>query len=363
MRRDGARTKKIVVDGDGIAENIAEEDRLSGEGSEEEVAYGTRSRVKKNLLCKNLLDQTKELCYQHSPVYKDFDSMFQKIYTRFVHWELFDDEDIHMAGLSLKVMANSGQIVNLVLEKNMRRLIKVYDDNEMVASSRLAISECFFVIAKNIGLRKIFLQQSFHRMLCKNALAVVNEANHSHTSRRLELYITTVKLLCLVVTAKTTKFYIPGETNLVERLRKRAFDCGTYTLLTYIFKELKASAEHNAKFQEVRDYIREKVLNYAELGDLHYHVRLIKFMQERPVEETENSAAKSKGNSNEGEEESKDDDLILEKIQDENEAPSTQQKRPQLRMNANSGMAGAVYSPKASGIGKGKGMKKANSSL
>jgi len=56
MRRDGVRSKKLVADGDGIAENIAEEDRLSGEGSEEEVAYGTRSRVKKNLLCKNLLD-------------------------------------------------------------------------------------------------------------------------------------------------------------------------------------------------------------------------------------------------------------------------------------------------------------------
>ena len=83
--------------------------------------------------------------------------MFQKIYTRFVHWELFDDEETHMAGLSLKVMANSGQIVNLVIEKNMKRLIKVYDDNEMIASTRIAISECFFIIAKNISLRKIFL--------------------------------------------------------------------------------------------------------------------------------------------------------------------------------------------------------------
>lgn len=80
---------------------------MSGEGSDEEV-HGRNFRAKKNLLCKNLLDQTKELCYQHSPVYKDFDSMFQKIYTRFSNWELFDDEDIHIALLSLKVMANSG---------------------------------------------------------------------------------------------------------------------------------------------------------------------------------------------------------------------------------------------------------------
>ena len=159
-------------------------------------------------------------------------------------------------------------------------------------------------------------------MLCKNALKVVAEANHSHTSRHLDLYITTVKLLCLVVTAKTTKFYIPGETNLVERLRKRAFDCGTYTLLTYIFRELKAAAEHNGKFQEVRDYIREKVLNYAELGDLHYHAKLIKFLQDRPADDNDNSAVKYKSTTNDGDEESKDDDQIREKIQDENELPS-----------------------------------------
>ena len=63
------------------------------------------------------------------------------------------------------------------------------------------------------------------------------------------------------------------------------------------------------------------------------------------------------------EEESKEiDDTIIERIQDENENPSIQSKRPQLRMNANSGMAGAVYSPKTS-TAKSKSMKKASSSL
>ena len=83
--------------------------------------------------------------------------MFQKIYTRFVHWELFDDEETHMAGLSLKVMANSGQIVNLVMDKYMKRLIKVYDDNEMITSTRIAIAECFFIIAKNCGTMPLLL--------------------------------------------------------------------------------------------------------------------------------------------------------------------------------------------------------------
>ena len=104
--------------------------------------------------------------------------MFQKIYTRFVHWELFDDEDIHMAGLSLKVMANSGQIVNLVNDKNMKRLVKVYDDPEMMACTRIVIAECFFIIAKNIGLRKIFLSQHLNRLLCKNSLKLLDSKNH-----------------------------------------------------------------------------------------------------------------------------------------------------------------------------------------
>ena len=54
-RHGGLRSKNIIENGDGIAEKIAEEDRLSGEGSDEEVA-GRNFRVKKNLLCKNLLD-------------------------------------------------------------------------------------------------------------------------------------------------------------------------------------------------------------------------------------------------------------------------------------------------------------------
>lgn len=34
--------------------------------------------------------------------------------TRFVDWEIFEDKEIYMACQSLKVVANSGQIVNLV---------------------------------------------------------------------------------------------------------------------------------------------------------------------------------------------------------------------------------------------------------
>lgn len=45
----------------------------------------------------------------------------------------------------------------------------------------------------------------------------------------------TVKLLCIICTVKTSRFYIPGETNLVERLRKSSFDKGIFATLTYLF--------------------------------------------------------------------------------------------------------------------------------
>jgi len=41
-------------------------------------------------------------------------------------WLLFDDEEIMMAGNSLKLMANSGQLVNLVTEANMGKLFNLF---------------------------------------------------------------------------------------------------------------------------------------------------------------------------------------------------------------------------------------------
>lgn len=63
------------------------------------------------------------MCYKNSAVYKDFDSIFAKIETRLQNWELFEDEEILNAGQSLKIMANSGMIVNLVQDKNFLKLL------------------------------------------------------------------------------------------------------------------------------------------------------------------------------------------------------------------------------------------------
>ena len=52
-------------------------------------------------------------------MYKDFDTMFSKVINRFTDWELYEDDEIQMACQALKVMANSGQLINLSVEKNM----------------------------------------------------------------------------------------------------------------------------------------------------------------------------------------------------------------------------------------------------
>lgn len=78
-------------------------------------------------------------------------------------------------------------------------------------------------------------------------------------------------------TVKTNRFYIPGETSVSERLRKSSFDCGTFSMLTYVLKKLK----DQAPFTEIKTYIREKVLNWLELNDLYYHAKILKLLKEQ----------------------------------------------------------------------------------
>ena len=78
-----------------------------------------------------------------------------------------------------------------------------------------------------------------------------------------------VKLLCSLATVKTTRFYIPGETNDSDELRKEAYDKGVYITLNLIYKDTKEKLPSSHKF------IWEKVLNLIELSDLQYHQKVI----------------------------------------------------------------------------------------
>lgn len=93
MSQGDEETRKI--------EEVEEENKSENTEGEEE-ANGVRNinivQQKKNFLTKSLLDQTKELCYKHSAYYKDFDSIFAKIESRFSNWEIFEDDEILQAG-------------------------------------------------------------------------------------------------------------------------------------------------------------------------------------------------------------------------------------------------------------------------
>lgn len=58
----------------------------------------------------------------------------------------------------------------MVSDANMQKLFNLYDQDEMVTEARIAIGEAFLAIAKNIGLRKLFLRPDYHAILMKNCL-------------------------------------------------------------------------------------------------------------------------------------------------------------------------------------------------
>lgn len=81
---------------------------------------------------------------------------------------------------------------------------------------RLAIINCFNLIAKNIGLRKVFLKPNIIHILLNHAVILCEK---EVIEKEFPIKFETIRLLCTLCTVKTNRFYIPGETNIVERLR------------------------------------------------------------------------------------------------------------------------------------------------
>jgi len=69
--------------------------------------------------------------------------------------------------------------------------------------------------AKNSGLRRNFLKVGIVHSFIKCALSEVDKIS----SKNIDLLEKVVKLLCVLSTVKTTRFYIPGETNNTDSLR------------------------------------------------------------------------------------------------------------------------------------------------
>jgi len=144
----------------------------------------------------------------------------------------------------------------LCRDDHIAKLVALLDQEELVASVRLAIANTFLIIVKNLGLRKIFLKREYLNSLSKLSLSILEEQENPN-KRLAEIGIVIVKALCTMCTVKTNRFYIPGETSLAESLRKKSFDTGIMTLLTHIHANLNATF-----FKETKTYIQEKVLQY-----------------------------------------------------------------------------------------------------
>ena len=90
-------------------------------------------------------------------------------------------------------------------------------------------------------------------VLLKHALILIDDKELTERTRKIKEE--TVRLLCILCTVKTNRFYIPGETKLVERLRKEAFDKGIFATLTYLYHNLDSRSEN---LNEIRNHIKEK---------------------------------------------------------------------------------------------------------
>ena len=89
--------------------------------------------------------------------------------------------------------------------------------------------------------------------------------------------IFSIRILCLLSTVKTNRYYIPGETSISERLRKRSYDSGTFSLLVHLHINLKSDT-----FKEVRLEIMDKIINFFNEQDLSYHKRVLKLLSQNP---------------------------------------------------------------------------------
>lgn len=121
---------------------------------------------------------------------------------------------------------------------------------------RLAVVESFhFIVNKYITQRERFMSNKYLESLMKQSLQIIEflqtSAGNSHFYDLCKL---SIHVLCILCSAKTTKFHIPGETNISEILRKKAFDCGILSILTFINSHLSFKTKDQA-LKDLKEYI------------------------------------------------------------------------------------------------------------
>lgn len=63
----------------------------------------------------------------------------------------------------------------MIQERHLMKLIVIYDTSDMPIDVRLAVVESFHLIAKNIGLRKVFMRSQVLHILIKHTLGLLDD--------------------------------------------------------------------------------------------------------------------------------------------------------------------------------------------
>lgn len=79
-----------------------------------------------------------------------------------------------------------------------------------------------------------------------------------------------ITYICQLCSAKINRYYIPGETVELDRLRKKAIERGILTVLTLLMHSSNLTDN-----EPIKKLLKEKALNYLDLTDLNYHVLTI----------------------------------------------------------------------------------------
>jgi len=149
-----------------------------------------------------------------------------------------------------------------VSESNIDKMMGLLESEEVDTKVRQSIAETLTVIIKQIGFRKTFLRQKYYDVLTKVALKLLDEIQNPNEGL-LEISQSALLNLITVNSLNSSRVYIPGETNISERLRKSSFECGTYFLVTHIYENIK-DIESNY-FKLTIQILQEKYLNIVDL--------------------------------------------------------------------------------------------------
>jgi hypothetical protein len=102
--------------------------------------------------------------------------------------------------------------------------------------------------------------------------------------RKSSAFLKAINLLCELSWIKTSKYYIPGETSEVEKLKTEAVEYGVILALRYAFEHTQSS--------QVKNLINFKVLQHLSISDIEYQIIVKKSFIIEPTSIKENRIEK-----------------------------------------------------------------------